>query len=75
MGRLYVSRIFILCYFLFLFSGFSYADEKTVMTEENKNISVVKEMFSEFAEKLDINKLDTYYSKDFVLESNGKKYT
>jgi len=40
-----------------------------------KNIQIVKEMFGEFAEKLNINSLDTYYSKDFILESNGKTYT
>jgi hypothetical protein len=41
----------------------------------NKNIQLVKNMFTEFAEGLDINKLEIYYSKDFILESNGKSYS
>jgi len=39
------------------------------------NVMIVKQMFSKFAEHRDMNKFDTYYSKDFVLDSNGKTYS
>lgn len=51
----------------------SYAQSNT-LTPEEKNINIVKNMFSEFAEKLDVNKFDEYYSKDFILESNNQTY-
>jgi ketosteroid isomerase-like protein len=60
---------------LLLFSGAGYAGDKTSTINDNKNIAIVKEMFSEFAEKLDMNKFDGFYTKNFVLESNGKRYS
>lgn len=41
----------------------------------NQNVAIVKNMFHEFAEKKDISKLDQYYSKNFVLESNGQRFS
>ncbi len=43
--------------------------------QENANIALVKEMWSEYAEKLDNSKLDTYFSKNFVLHSNDEHET
>jgi ketosteroid isomerase-like protein len=39
-----------------------------------KNIATIKAMFTEFAEKRDVSKMDNYYTKDFKLESNGTTY-
>ncbi len=38
--------------------------------EDQKNIDLIKEMFSEFAEKMDPSKCEKYHSKDFVMVSN-----
>lgn len=43
--------------------------------QENANISLVKEMWSEYAEKLDNSKLDSYFSKKFILHSNDEQET
>jgi ketosteroid isomerase-like protein len=45
------------------------------ISHENQNVAIVKNMFHEFAEKKDISKLDQYYSKNFVLESNGQHFS
>lgn len=66
-------RTFIIFICLLFFCGNSFScgvDHR----QEKQNIAIVKNMFSEFAEKLDITKLDTYYTKDFLLESNGEQY-
>src|SRR3990167_10432339 len=63
--------IIFICLLFSCVSGFSCNVDHR---QEKQNIAIVKNMFSEFAEKLDINKLDTYYSKDFILESNGEHY-
>jgi len=70
MIKQFLFFIFALC--LFFRMSDAWAEENASL--ENKNILIVKNMFSEFAEKKDINKLDLYYTKSFVLESNGKKY-
>jgi ketosteroid isomerase-like protein len=38
------------------------------------NSMIVRNMFKEFAEGLDVSKLDKYYSHDFILESNTVTY-
>lgn len=43
-------------------------------TIETKNIQIVKNMFADFAENMNLASIDTYYTKDFVLESNGEKF-
>lgn len=49
-----------------------YASENSSL--QQKNIELIKNMFSEFADKRDISKLDNFYSKDFTMESNGQHY-
>ena len=41
---------------------------------EPEPISIVKNMFTYYAEAQDITKFDTYFSKDFILISNQKTY-
>jgi hypothetical protein len=42
-------------------------------TQEFNNISLIKELFNEYAEKLDSSKLDNYFSKNFILISNNEQ--
>ncbi|MDI1483527.1 nuclear transport factor 2 family protein [Polyangium sp. y55x31] len=37
---------------------------------EERNVALVREMFSEFASKLDASKLDVYHTPDFEMFSN-----
>ena len=61
---------------LLLLSSISCSQENgTIKTVDNKNVAIVKKMFSEFAESLDINKLDQFFSKDLVLKSNDEYLT
>lgn len=41
---------------------------------DQKNISIVKQMFTEVSEKRDLSKFDDFYARDFLLVSNNKKY-
>lgn len=62
---------------IFFNSSFVFAHVNNVSPQtiqENNNVNLVKKMFSDFAEKRDINTLDQYYSKTFVLISNHKNY-
>lgn len=64
--------IFLLIFLCPLSICYAYKNSTSI---EKKNIAIVKEMFSEFAEKLDVKKLDIYYTKNFILESNGERYS
>lgn len=70
--------IFIACV-LFCSTAFAHQAPGILNTVKNTsqqsvNIKIVKQMFSQFAEKRDMSKFDVYYAKDFVLDSNGKTY-
>lgn len=60
--------------FLCLFLVNAWASD-SALSIEKQNVAIVKNMFHEFAEKKDISKFDTYYSKNFVLESNGQHFS
>jgi ketosteroid isomerase-like protein len=55
----------------FAMSGAPQAPEQQV---EQKNISIVKQMFAEVSEKRDLSKFDDFYARDFLLVSNNKNY-
>lgn len=67
-----MKNLIIISFFLICIQ-FCFA-QSTPLTEEEKNIKIFKEMFSEFAEKRDMSKIDHYYSNDFLLDSNHKIY-
>ncbi len=56
---------------LLMSSGFAFAGSTT--TQENANLALIKEMFSQYAEKLDNSKIEFYFSKDFQLVENNEK--
>lgn len=47
--------------------------EESASTEE-KNLAIINGMFYQFWEKLDISLIDTYFTKNFEIELNGKNY-
>jgi len=56
---------------LFMSSQLAFGSSST--TQEFNNISLIKELFNEYAEKLDSSKLDNYFSKNFILISNNEQ--
>lgn len=60
--------LFFLCFSL------CFADGKHTSIEQ-KNILLVKRMFSDYTEKKDITKFDTYHTKDFEFKKNDKTYS
>ena len=59
-----MRKMIFLIFCIVCFMQTSYANEIN-QTAENNNVMIVKNMFSDFAEKLDINKLDTFYTNAF----------
>lgn len=56
---------------LFMSSQLAFGSSTT--TQESNNIAMIKELFTEYAEKLDNSKLDNYFSKNFILVSNNEQ--
>lgn len=56
---------------LLMSSGFAFASATT--TQENSNLALIKDMFSQYAEKLDNSKIESYFSKNFQLVENNEK--
>lgn len=70
MGALVMQKL-LFGFCLFMISQLTFGSAST--TQENNNIALIKELFTEYAEKLDSSKLDHYFSKNFVLVSNNEK--
>lgn len=64
----------IILFSLVLLGVLKCAYANTPLSAQEKNIFIVKEMLSQFFGKLDLSKMDTYFTKNFEIELNGKKY-
>lgn len=56
---------------LLMCSGLALAS--TTTAQENSNMALIKDMFSQYAEKLDNSKIESYFSKNFQLVENNEK--
>jgi ketosteroid isomerase-like protein len=65
-----IHLIFLCGFLIFAGNGFAKINDANVQ----QPVAVVKNMFTEFSEGLDLSKLDKFYSRDFMLESNTIKY-
>jgi len=59
---------------LFSFSHLAAGNTCQNTKQAENNISIIKNMFTQFSEKKDITQFYNYYAPNFELESNGQKF-